>query len=321
MEIADGVFFFRGRRGDRLRPGAGSVNVTVVRGAALAMLDAGVKRGGALRSLRARMQDCKLALGEVAWLAHTHSHWDHINASDAVQGAGTTRLAAPRAEIPLIEDPGKNFRGFLTDFGSLAREVFPYPAVLARLAIRYAWGRQPRLRVDRVLDDGDLLEVGRQVQVAALPGHTTGHAGYWIPDVGVLVTGDLIDFENSQGMDLNNPRSDFGMALGSLRRALELEPEILIPAHGEPTVGQRRVEQVLNAALAGGLEYPERIRAVLGSRPLRLGAITPAVFPEVPLSMRAMTMMLVLVVLLHMERSGQVRRTETSARPAWVRLA
>jgi glyoxylase-like metal-dependent hydrolase (beta-lactamase superfamily II) len=122
-------------------------------------------------------------------------------------------------------------------------------------------------------------------------------------------------------MDLNNPRSDFGMALGSLRRALELEPEILIPAHGEPTVGQRRVEQVLNAALAGGLEYPERIRAVLGSRPLRLGAITPAVFPEVPLSMRAMTMMLVLVVLLHMERSGQVRRTETSARPAWVRLA
>jgi hypothetical protein len=29
----------------------------------------------------------------------------------------------------------------------------------------------------------------------------------------------LIDFENSQGMDLNNPRSDFGMALRSLRRA------------------------------------------------------------------------------------------------------
>lgn len=37
MEIADGVFFFRGRSGERLRPGAGSVNVVVVRGAALAM--------------------------------------------------------------------------------------------------------------------------------------------------------------------------------------------------------------------------------------------------------------------------------------------
>jgi glyoxylase-like metal-dependent hydrolase (beta-lactamase superfamily II) len=320
MEIADGVFFFRGRSGERLRPGAGSVNVILVRGAVLAMLDAGVTRGGAFRSLRARMGAQHLDPADVAWLTCTHSHWDHINAAEAVRRAGAARLAAPAAEIPLIEDPGKNFRGFLSDFGPLAREVFPYPAVLARLAIAYAWGRQPRLRVDRALEDGDDLEVGRRIQVVALPGHTTGHAGYWIPDVGVLVTGDLIDFENSQGMDLNNPRSDFAMALGSLRRALELEPEILIPAHGEPTVGRKRVEQALTDALSGGLAYPERIRAVLGSRALRLGAIMPAVFPDVSLSMRAMTMMLVLVVLLHMERTGQVRRTQISGRPAWVRV-
>jgi glyoxylase-like metal-dependent hydrolase (beta-lactamase superfamily II) len=320
MEIADGVFFFAGRTGERLRPGAGSVNVVVVRGAALAMLDAGVTRGGAFRSLRARMRAGGLDLRDVVWLAHTHSHWDHINASEAVQRAGAARLAAPEAEIALIEDPGKNFRGFLTDFGSLASEVFPYPVVLARLAIWYAWGRQPRLRVDRALGDRDVLEVGRRIQVVALPGHTVGHAGYWIPDAGVLVTGDLIDLENSQGMDLNNPRSDYGMALCSLRRALELKPEILIPAHGEPTVGRRRVEQVLCAALSGGLEYPERIRAALGSQALRLGTLMPAVFPDVPLSMRAMTMMLVLVVLLHMERIGQVRRTEMSGRAAWIRL-
>jgi glyoxylase-like metal-dependent hydrolase (beta-lactamase superfamily II) len=319
VEIANDVFFFRGRSGERLRPGAGSVNVIVVRGAALAMLDAGVERGGAFRSLRTRMRAHDLNLGDVAWLAHTHSHWDHINASAAVRRGGAARMAAPTAEIPLIEDAEKNFRGFLSDFGPLAHEVFPYPAALARLAIWYAWGRQPRLHVDRALENGDVLEVGRRIEVVALPGHTTGHTGYWIPDVRVLVTGDLIDFENSQGMDLNNPRSDFGMALRSLRRALKLEAEILLPAHGEPTVGRRQIERMLTAALAGGLEYPERIRAVLGGRALRLGAITPAVFPDVPLSMRTMTMMLVLVVLLHMERTGQLRRTEISGRPAWVR--
>jgi glyoxylase-like metal-dependent hydrolase (beta-lactamase superfamily II) len=320
MEIADGVFFFGGRSGERLRPGAGSVNVVVVRGDALAMLDAGVTRGGAFHSLRGRMRACGLGLHDVHWLAHTHSHWDHINATAAVQRAGAARLAAPAAEVALIEDPGKNFRGFLTDFGSLASEVFPYPSVLARLAIWYAWGRQPRLHVDRALEDGEVLEVGRRIQVVALPGHTVGHAGYWIPDAGVLVSGDLIDLENSQGMDLNNPRSDYGMALDSLRRALELTPEILIPAHGEPTVGRHRVEQLLGTSLSGGLAYPERIREALGSRALRLGALMPAVFRDVPLSMRAMTMMLVLVVLLHMERTGQVRRTETSGRPAWVRV-
>jgi glyoxylase-like metal-dependent hydrolase (beta-lactamase superfamily II) len=320
MEIAEGVFFFRGRLGDSLQPGAGSVNVVVVRGDALAMLDAGVTRGGAFRSLRARMRSCGLDLGDVAWLAHTHSHWDHINASEAVWMSGATRLAAPALEVPLIEDARKNFRGFLTDFGPLTSEVFPYPVALARLAIWYAWGQQPRLRIDRALEDGDDLEVGRPIEVVELPGHTAGHAGYWIPDAGALVAGDLIDFENSQGMDLNNPRSDFGEALRSLQRAIDLEPELLIPAHGEPTVGRDRAGQVLRAALAGGLEYPERVCAVLGSGPRHLDAITSAIFPDVPLSMRTMTRMLVLVVLLHLERSGKIRRSEVSGRPAWVRL-
>ena len=320
MEIAHGVFFFRGRPGEPLRPGAGSVNVVVVRGDALAMLDAGVTRGGAFRSLRARMRTCGLDLGDIAWLAHTHSHWDHINAAKAVRRAGAARLAAPALEVPLIEDARRNFRGFLTDFGPLTSEVFPYPRALAHLAIWYAWGRQPQLRIDRALEDGDDLEVGRRIEVVELPGHTAGHAGYWIPDAGALVTGDLIDFQNSQGMDLNNPRSDFGAALRSLRRAIDLEPEILIPAHGEPTVGRRRAGQVLRAALAGGLEYPERVCAVLGSRPLRLDAITSAVFPDVPLSMRTMTLMLVLVVLLHVERTGKIRRSEASGKPAWVRF-
>ena len=93
MEIADGVFFFSGKPGLQLRPGAASVNVVVVRGRALAMIDSGLVRGGGFRSLRDRMKGCGLDLGEVAWIAHTHSHWDHINASGAVQQASSARLA------------------------------------------------------------------------------------------------------------------------------------------------------------------------------------------------------------------------------------
>ena len=70
----------------------------------------------------------------------------------------------------------------------------------------------------------------------------------------------------------------------------------------------------------GGDVVSPRIREALGSRALRLGALRPAVFPDVPLSVRAMTMMLVLVVLLHMEDTGQLQRTEVSGRPAWVRV-
>ena len=319
MEIADGVYFFEGRPGLQLRPGAASVNVVVVRGRALAMIDSGLVRGGGFRSLRDRMKGCGLDLREVAWIAHTHSHWDHINASGAVQQASSARLAAPAAEVPLIEDAERNLQGSLTGFGPFTSEVFPHPLWLTRLMVWYMWGRQPRLRVDRALEDGDTLAMDREIKVVALPGHTAGHAGYWIPDVGALVTGDLFDFQNSQGMDLNNPSSNFGAALRSLQRAIDLEPEIVIPAHGEPTIGRRQVDEMLRRTLAEGLEYPERIHGVLGSTPLRLGAITPVVFPDVPFSMQSMTMMLVLVVLLHMEDTGQVQRVQASGKPAWVR--
>ncbi len=138
-------------------------------------------------------------------------------------------------------------------------------------------------------------------------------------DVRVLVTGDLVDFENSEGMDLNNPRSSYGSAIGSIRRAMALAPDILIPGHGEPIVGGRKVARMLQQALDGGLKYPALIKAVLGEAPLRLKEILAAAFPGTPFSMEAMKMMLVLIVLLHLEKGGGVRRVQKKGRPAWVR--
>jgi glyoxylase-like metal-dependent hydrolase (beta-lactamase superfamily II) len=228
------------------------------------------------------------------------------------------KLAAGAAEVPLIEDRERNFRGFLADFGGLAPEVFPYPLALARLLIWFAWGRQPLLRVDRALRDGDLIDLGRPIQAIALPGHTTGHTGYFVRDAGVLVSGDLIDFENAQGMDLNNPRSDYAAALRSLERAIRLEPEILIPAHGEPVFGRSRARELLEGALDGGLQYPKRIRRALSEQPMGVRAITRRVFPDLPFSTEAMTAMLVLTVLFHMEKTESARRVTLSGRPAWV---
>jgi len=319
MEIAKRVFTYRGRSGERIRPGAGSVNVTLVKGDALLMLDTGVIRGGAFRELEAGVSADGLTLREVAWVAHTHCHWDHINAAGIMRNRFGAKLLAGAADAPCIEDSERNFRGFLSDFGEFTPEVFPYPLALARFFIWFAWGPQPALTVDRALVSGDVIDVGRTVEAVALPGHTTGHTGYFIRDAGVLVLGDLIDFENSQGMDLNNPRSDFGAALRSLECALALEPEVIIPGHGAPTVGRAEARKVLKRALDGGRDYPSRIRAALGANPLRLKQIARRVFPDVSFSMEAMTRMLVLTVLLHMEREGQARCLRGSGFPLWVR--
>ena len=319
MEIADGIFTYRGRSGDKIKPGAGSSNVTIVRGDSLVMIDSGVTKGGAFEELCSRASADGLDPTEIELLLITHSHWDHINAAGVLTSRSGAKIAAPSEEIPFILNNKKNFDSFLLDFKDFAKEVFPYPFLLAHFLIWFAWGKQPRIAVDMEISGGEEIDVGRKIEAIPLPGHTTGQMGYFIRDAGVLVLGDLIDFENSQGMDLNNPRSDYESALKSLETAIALEPEIIIPGHGDLTKGKREVREVLEKALYGGRKYPELIRDALEKGPKRIKEITYNVFPDIPFSMEAMTMMLVLTVLLHMERNGDVKRSEINGRTAWVR--
>ncbi len=119
-------------------------------------------------------------------------------------------------------------------------------------------------------------------------------------------------------MDLNNPRSSYESAVGSIKRAIAIRADILIPGHGEPLNGRQRVHDMLQAALDGGLEYPALITSVIGQTPIRLKEILAAAFPGTPFSTEAMRMMLVLVVLLYLEKRDEVRRVEKNGRPAWV---
>lgn len=318
MEIANGVFTYRGRTGDKIRPGAGSSSVTVVRGKSLVMIDTGVASGGAFDDLASRMKADGLDPCDVRLVLFTHSHWDHLNGAASVISHSGAETAADKREIPFIEDYRRNFDAFIPDFTEFANEIFPFPLPVARLLIRYAWGRQPDLTVTRGLIDGDRIDVGREIRAVELSGHTNGHMGFFVPDAGVLISGDLVDFENSSGMDLNNPRSSFEAAVDSIKRAMTIAPAILIPGHGEPLVGRREVRTMLKRALDGGLEYPASIKAALGEAPLRLKEILAATFPGTPFSTEAMKMMLVLIVLLYMEKRGEVRRVKKKGRPAWV---
>ncbi len=323
MEIADGVFTYKDRPGDKIKPGAGSATVTIVTGDAPTMIDSGVVAGKAFKELEENIEKDGLKVNDIKFVTYTHSHWDHLNSVELLKSRSDAKISASATAKRYIENPSDNFRGFLSDFGDLTREVFPYPIWLARFLMWYAWGSQPKILVDTSLSDGDLVGgkgVGREVRTVSLPGHTDGHTGYFIPDAGVLVVGDLIDFENSQGMDLNNPRSNYTSAIKSLKRALSLKPEILIPGHGEPTVGNAKVKGVLTEALDGALKYPEMIKGTLSGGPLKLKEILAILFPDTPFSIEAMTMMLILTVLLDMEENNSVRRVEKSGRPAWERV-
>ena len=230
------------------------------------------------------------------------------------------RTAAGEADVPLIEDKRKNFKSLTSGFKAFEKEIDPHPSV-SRFLLWFFFGKQPQLQIDKPLIDSDVMNIGKKVIAISLPGHTIGHTGYFMPDTGTLAFGDLIDFENAQGMDLNNSLSNYESALESVKKALRLEPEIIIPGHGEPTIGRKNVKTELERALSSGIEYPKQIKKALGANSLALKQLTFKVFPDTPSYMESLNMMLVLTVLVYMEKLGTVKKKpDQKGKLAWSRV-
>ncbi|MBF0118279.1 MAG: MBL fold metallo-hydrolase [Desulfobacterales bacterium] len=319
MKISDGVFTYRGRSGKNIRRGSGSANVTVVKGDSIAFIDTGVSAGGAFADLIAEIESDSIDMSNINWILFTHCHWDHINAADKLISSNKINIAAGNLDIPYIEDREKYINDFTSShFGPFEKEIFPHPRLLTKLMIWFVFGSQPKnLIVNRRLENGNIIDIGRKIEAISLPGHTEGHMGYLIQDSGILVTGDLFDFENAFGMDINNHFSNYEAALASLEKVRQIDPEIIIPGHGEPTTSKSASRSLIERALASGLLYPDIIKTALKGSPLPLAKLSQKAFPNIPLSMSSMTMMLVLSVLMHMESHGIVSRNSFGKKNIW----
>ena len=95
--------------------------------------------------------------------------------------------------------------------------------------------------------DGMDLEVGgTRMRLIHEKGETDDHTIAWVPQQGVLFTGDLIiwAFPNA-GNPQKTQRYPAEWA-AALRRMIDLRPSLLAPAHGLPVAGTERIARVLD---------------------------------------------------------------------------
>lgn len=90
----------------------------------------------------------------------------------------------------------------------------------------------PPTRVDRELEDGDVLDFGDGAVVVHAPGHTDGSLAIHLPRHGVLFTGDTV--ASVGGVTFGVIHVDRELAMDSLRRLAELRPSAICCGHGEP---------------------------------------------------------------------------------------
>lgn len=148
--------------------------------------------------------------GDIALVVNTHWHSDHVGGNARLQrgGAGIA-TSIPDADAITRRDPGCCLAEYLD------QPVAPYT-------------------VDEALHDGQVVRLGdSDWQVVGTPGHTLGHLALWQPDERLLAVGDaLSDYDVGWvNLALDGPNAAT-TAVASLRRLTDLDPRLLLPAHG-----------------------------------------------------------------------------------------
>ncbi|MBR1559409.1 MAG: MBL fold metallo-hydrolase [Clostridia bacterium] len=161
----------------------------------------------------------KRALGDrrLSAMLLTHGHFDHILGAGALTEATGAPLYVAEADAEMLNDPALN--GLESLIGG---SDMPGPRLAARVY------------------DEEVSVAGMAFEVIPTPGHSKGSVCLYLPDEGVLFSGDTLFRAGFGRMDLYGG-SPMQMR-DSLKRLFTLPPETRVyPGHGEPTtIGEER---------------------------------------------------------------------------------
>ncbi|MDE2463747.1 MAG: MBL fold metallo-hydrolase [Alphaproteobacteria bacterium] len=239
--------------------------------------------GQVLAALRGWSQD------RVSTIAYTHGHVDHVGGAGAIL-AEATEKGQPRPQVIGHENVARRFaRYHLTDgYNSAinARQFGGAPGktngfISAGMTTRF--GPREWVAPDHEFSERMGLASGSlRFELFHARGETDDHLWAWLPAKKAVIVGDFLIwvFPNA-----GNPQKVQRYPLdwaAALRAMAALEPELLLPAHGLPIAGRKRIAQVLDDC-ATALEVVSRQTLEMMNAGMRLNDIVHSV--KLPLAL------------------------------------
>lgn len=178
---------------------------------------------------RLRAQVARVCDRPVRWVINTHYHGDHVGGNSAFPEA---EILAPASTATFVRERDRERVEYCETFGLLLQDV---PAV-----------RPP----DRTFEGRTTLESGGETLEILQLGRceTPDAAVVWWPSRRALVAGDGVATDQYPWLGvpfLDEGLQDDGEWQRYLRGIAALKPRILIPGHGVPLVGERRIQERL----------------------------------------------------------------------------
>lgn len=167
--------------------------------------------------------------------------------------------------------------------------------------------RLPDVEVARLLEDGEVLDLGAggEVEVLHTPGHAPGHVCLHQRKFDALIAGDMVSTSSTILVEPHD--GDLGLYLASLERLKAVGSRILYPSHGDPSPNPRKT---LEYFLRHRKMRLEKSFDALDQAPRDLDALLPVVYDDKPQEIWPLARGSLEACLLHLEATGRAARRE-----------
>ncbi|MDH3607249.1 MAG: MBL fold metallo-hydrolase [Acidimicrobiia bacterium] len=209
----------------------------VAEGGKATVIDAGCSKE--IGKLDAALAALNMARSDVEVILLTHAHADHIGfAAEAADGG--TAVKAHVDEAPIARGEARGHAVQVGDLPLWRPPVWGFLFALLKAGVRTA----PRVKSIETFDDGERLDIPGHPRVIHTPGHTPGHAVFYLEGPKTVFTGDGLVTMNvlggRKGPQMLPPlfHTDEDLARRSLVHLESLDTKYVLPGHGSPWRGQ-----------------------------------------------------------------------------------
>ena len=284
----------------------------------LLMFDAGLGTPAAEAALSDGFARLGRRFGEVSRIVLSHGHVDHFGAARTVQERAGREVAvfAHRDDLGKVAESGRRWRELAPRYAAYLLRLGVPAAVLGEAGKTMGASLSMARRLPQVtpLEPGTVLRTRHlELEVHHMPGHTPGLLCLYERRRGLFFSADhlLERISPNPLMDLG-PDGEEGRYrplvsyLESVGRLRALEVALVLPGHGPPFAGHRRV-------IDGLLEFfqarQEKIRQALAGAPQTAYQIMQALFPWARPADLFLAMSEAIANVEVLEVRGEVRRS------------
>ncbi|MFU8857294.1 MAG: MBL fold metallo-hydrolase [Deferrisomatales bacterium] len=265
----------------------GPINAYLLGPSPVTLVDCGPRTDEAWGALCSGLEAAGCPVECVARLVLTHPHHDHAGLARRVRDASGCRVYAhPADRGRLLDEPGEweRIAGFLVE---VCRRAGAPPEVLGHLQAGFAALPAYAEPLDEVftLGEGDSLHQGdRALAVLHTPGHARGALCLWDFGGRVLLSGDTLLAHISSNAILEGGEGAFRERTllryrETLDRLSALDPEVVLPGHGEPFGG---VAELVRRRRALHESRAARLRSLVGQGLSTPWELAQRLFPALP---------------------------------------